>query len=187
MDSDWMAIPLGFLVMVLLVGLGVFILFHVVPDEQTEGDVHIDAYPFGPEKPIPLNSSNVVDYTVTYEERLFYNDLLASRNHSFDFEERVIANCTAISVSNGSTDEFRVGLECRGGIPIVESPWSEPGEYTYSESEEFTYAVTYHITENTTQQTELRNYPFGTDRGFGNGRDPGNSSGQASSFIQRLT
>lgn len=172
-----MVIPLGFLVIVLLVGFGVFILFHVVPDEQTGGDVDIDSYPSGPEKPIPLNSSNVVDYTGTYEERLFYNDLLVSRNHSFDSEERVIANCTAISVSNVSTDEFRVGLECRGGIPVVESPLSEPGEYTYSESEEFTYSVTYHITENTTQQTELQNYPFGTDRGFANERNQVNSSG----------
>ncbi|MFC6769363.1 hypothetical protein [Natrinema soli] len=186
MDSDWLVIPLGFLVIVLLVGLGVFILFHVVPDEQT-GGVHIDAYPYGPEKPIPLNSSNVVDYTVTYEERLFYNDLLASRNYSFYSEERVIANCTTISVSNVSTDEFRVGLECRGGIPVDESPWTEPGEYTYSESEEFTYSVTYHITENTTQQTEFQNYPFGTDRGFGNERNPVNSSGKSSSFIQSLT
>ena len=166
MDSDWAVIPLGFLVCVLLVGLGVFVLFHVVPDDQTGGDVDIDSYPDGPEKPIPLNSSNVVDYTVTYEERLFYNDLLESRNHSFDSEERVIANCTAISVSNGSADEFRVGLECRGGIPIVDSPWSESGEYTYSESEEFTYSVAYRITNNTTQQTDIQNYPFGTDRGF---------------------
>lgn len=165
MDSDWAVIPLGFLVCVLLVGLGIFILFHVVPDEQTGGDVHIDAYPEGPEKQIPLNSSNVVDYTTEYEERLFYNDLLASRNHSFDSEERVIANCTATSVSNVSTDEFRVELECRGGIPVVESPWSEPGEYTYSESEEFTYSVTYHITNNTTEQTDIQNYPFETDRG----------------------
>ncbi|WP_254764330.1 hypothetical protein [Natrinema marinum] len=184
MDPDWVVIPLGFLVIVLLVGLGVFTLFHVVPDEQTEGDVHIDAYPDGPEKPIPLNSSNVVDYTVTYEERLFYNDLLASRNHSFDSEERVIADCTAVSVSNVSTDEFRVALECRGGIPVVESPWSEPGEYSYSESEEFTYSATYHITESTTQQTELQNYPFGTDRGVGNEKYLGNSSGQSSSFIR---
>ncbi|MDS0477985.1 hypothetical protein [Natrinema sp. 1APR25-10V2] len=169
MDSDWAVIPLGFLAFVLLVGLGIFIVFHVVPDGQT-GGVHIDSYPFGPEKPIPLNSSNVVDYTTEYEERLFYNDLLASRNYSFYSDERVIANCTAISVSNVSTDEFRVGLACRGGIPVVESPWSESGEYTYSESEEFTYSVTYHITENTTQQTGFQNYPFETDREFNNER-----------------
>ncbi|PCR90962.1 hypothetical protein [Natrinema ejinorense] len=162
MDSDWAIIPLGFLVFVLLVGAGMGIVFQIQPDTPGEGVSNVESYPVGPEKPTPLNSSNGVDYTVTYEERLFYNDLLASNNHRLDDDDRVIANCTSISVSNGSTDEFHAQLECRGGVTDASQ---------LAASEEFTYSVTYRITDNTTQQTGLQNYPFGTDRTFNSERD----------------
>ncbi|WP_083860882.1 hypothetical protein [Natrialba asiatica] len=150
-------VSLGFLIVVLLAGMGAFIVSHTGPDGEGNGDVDVESYPIGPEKPSPLNSSNVGSYAVTYEERLFYNDLLASRNHSFDADESVITDCTTTSVSNNSTDEYRVRLECRGGITDSSQ---------LSESEEHTYSAAYRITNETTQQTELQNYPFDTDRRF---------------------
>lgn len=167
MGSDRAVTPLGALVIVILVGTSLFVVFQAQPDTPNEDSMHIEAYPYGPEKPASLTPSNVVDYAVTYEERLFYNDLLASQNHSFDTDERVIADCTAISVSNDSTDEFHVQLDCRGGVT---------DSSRLSDSDGFTYSATYRITENTTEQTGLRNYPFETDRRFNNERNYGNSS-----------
>ncbi|WP_255681650.1 hypothetical protein [Natrinema sp. SYSU A 869] len=155
-----LVIPLGFLAVVLLVGAGMFTVFQIQPDTPGGGVSDVESYPVGPEKPTPLNSSNVVDYTTTYEERLFYNDLVASHNHRLHDDENVISNCT--SLSNGSTDKFHVQLECRGGV-------TDSSQLT--ESEEFTYSVTYRITNNTTQQTEFQNYPFGTDRTFNSERN----------------
>jgi len=155
-------ILLGFLAVVLLVGAGIFTVFQVQPDTPGEGVSNVESYPVGPEKPTPLNSSNVVSYTTTYEERLFYNDLVASHNHRLRDDENVIANCTSLSVSNGSTDKYYVQLECRGGVTDSSQP---------TESEEFTYSVTYQITNDTTQQTEFQNYPFGTDRTFNSERN----------------
>lgn len=159
---ELLIVPLGFLIMLFLVGMSTFIVFHMGPDVWGGSDVDRDAYPAGPEKPTPLDLSNIVEYTVTYEERLFYNDLLTSRNQNFDADERVITNCSTISASNSGTDEFRVRLECRGGIDDTSQ---------LSESEEFTYSVTYWITDKTTQRTEMHNYPFGTDRTFNNERN----------------
>ncbi|WP_226038769.1 hypothetical protein [Natrinema sp. DC36] len=156
MDSDWVLIPLGFLACVLLVGAGLFLVFQIQPDTPG-GNSDFDSYPVGPEKPIPLNSSNVVDYTVTYEERLFYNDILEHNNNSLYDDEGVITNCTSISTSNDSTDGFHVQLECRGGVTDSSQ---------LAESEEFMYSVTYRVTTNTTQQTEFQNYPFDKDRQF---------------------
>lgn len=155
-------VSLGILVMVLIAGMGLFIVFQIHLDTPNEDSEHIEAYPFGPEKPNPLNSSSVVDYTVTYEERLFYNDLLAKHGYSFDTNERVITNCTNISFSNTDTDEFRVRLECRGGVTDASQ---------LPKSEEFTYSATYLVTDNVTKQTELQNYPFSSDREFANGRN----------------
>lgn len=124
--------------------------------------MHIESYPVGPEKPTPVDSSNVADYTVNYEERLFYNDLLASHNHSFETDESVITDCTPLSVSNTSTDGFDVQLECRGGV-------TDSAEL--SASEESTYAVDYRVTNTTTRQTAFQNYPFETDRAFNNERE----------------
>lgn len=132
------------------------------PDTPDEGVSDVESYPVAPEKPTPLNSSNVAGYTVTYEERLFYNDLLASHNHTVHDDENVITNCTSLSVSNDSTDEFYVQLECRGGV-------TDSSQLT--ESEEFTYSVTYRIMNNTTQQTEIQNYPFEIDRKFNSERN----------------
>lgn len=134
----------------------------LIQPDTPDGDVwHVESYPVAPEKPTPLNSSNVADYAVTYEERLFYNDLLASHNHTLHDDENVISNCRSLSISNDSTDEFHVQLECRGGVT----------DSSQTESEEFTYTVTYRITNNTTQQTELQNYPFETDRKFNSERN----------------
>lgn len=156
-----MPIPTGFLIAVLLIGIGIFVVFPIGPHAPTRDTVHIEAYPVGPEKPTPLNSSNVGDYTAAYEERLFYNDLLASHDHSFETDERVIADCTPLSVSNATSDGFDVQLECRGGVTDSSH---------LSESEEFTYSVIYRITATETRQTELQNYPFDTVRGFNDER-----------------
>ncbi|OLZ39943.1 hypothetical protein A6E15_02635 [Natrinema saccharevitans] len=160
MGSDWAVIPLGFLVVVLLVGAGLFVAFQLQPDTPGGGVSDVESVPVGPEKPTPLNSSTVADYATTYEERLFYNDLVASHDHRLSGDERVTTACTPLEVANES-DAFRVQLACRGGVA---------DSSRLSESETFTYASTYRITENTTRQTELRGYPFGTDRGFNDER-----------------
>jgi hypothetical protein len=153
-----LVLSLGFLTVVLFIGAGLFTVFQ----NQTDTPVaDVESYPIGPEKPAPLNSSTVIDYTTTYEERLFYNDLLASHNHRLHDDENMITTCTPVSVSNGSTDGFHVQLECRGGVTDSSQP---------TESEEFTYSVTYQITDDTTQQTEIQNYPFETDRRFNDER-----------------
>lgn len=167
LDSNWAFVPLGFLLVSLLVGPGIVVAFHVGPDAPNGSVSDVESYPVGPEKPTPLNSSNVGDYTSTYEERLFYNDLLASRNHRLDADESVTATCTPLSVSNASTDEFRVQLACRGEVTDASQR---------SASAEFTYSTTYRVTTDTTRQTELQNYPFGTDRTFNNESDHGSSS-----------
>ncbi|WP_122089619.1 hypothetical protein [Halalkalicoccus subterraneus] len=154
-------IQLGIFAVVLLVGIALFIVSQPPPDTPNGETMHIESYPSGPEKPSPLNSSSAVNYTVTYEERLFYNDLLASNNHRFDSGERVVADCTNISVSNTDTDGFRVRLECGGGVTDASQ---------LPESKEFTYSVTYRITEDATEQAELQKYPFETDRRFNNER-----------------
>ncbi|WP_339103871.1 hypothetical protein [Haloterrigena salinisoli] len=162
MDSNRGLVSLGFLLTLLLVGMGLITVFHGGPNATNEDVAHVESYPVGPERPTPLTSSNVADYAGTYEERLFYNDLLASQNHSLEADKRVIADCSPLSVSNASTDGFHVQLECRGEVTDSSQP---------SESEEFTYSATYRITNNTTKQTVLRNYPFGTDRAFNNERN----------------
>ena len=166
MDSDWAVIPLGFLVFVLLVGAGLFIVFQTQPDTPGGGVSDVESYPVGPEKPTELNSSTVADYATTYEERLFYNDLVASHNHRLYGDEHVITTCTPLEVSNDS-DAFRVQLDCRGGVADSSQ---------LSESAAFTYSATYRITENTTRQTELRNYPFDTERKFDDERSQFTSS-----------
>lgn len=157
MDSDWVLIPIGFITFILLVGAGLFIVFQIQSDTPGGGHSDVESYPVGPEKPPPLTSSNVVDYTVTYEERLFYNGLVERNNHSLYNDERVITNCTPLSASNDSTSEFHVQLECRGGVTDSSQ---------LAESEGFTYSVTYRITNNTTQRIEFQNYPFDKDRHF---------------------
>lgn len=133
-----------------------FIAFQIQPDMPGGGVSDVESIPVGPEKPTPLNSSNIVDYATTYEERLFYNDLVTSHNHRLYGDEKVITTCTPLEFSNDS-GAFHVQLECRGGVA---------NSSQLSELEAFTYSAVYRITENTTQQTELQNYPFGTDRKF---------------------
>ncbi|AHG00876.1 hypothetical protein HALLA_10575 [Halostagnicola larsenii XH-48] len=161
MVSNRMLVSLGVVVLVLVAGIGVVTSFHPLSDEPAE-QVHIESYPAGPEKPTSVDSSNVADYTATYEERLFYNDLLASHDHSFESDESVIAECTPLSVSNASTDGFDVQLECRGGV-------TDSAEL--SASEESTYAVDYRVTNTATRQTAFQDYPFETDRTFNNERE----------------
>lgn len=161
MDSNRMLISFGVVVLVLVAGTGVFTAFPVLSDEPNR-QMHVESYPVGPEKPTPVDSSNVADYTATYEERLFYNDLLANHDHNFESDESVIADCSPLSVSNASTDGFDIQLECRGGV-------TDSAEL--SASEESTYAVDYRVTNTTTRQTAFQNYPFETDRAFNNERE----------------
>jgi len=159
MDPDWAVIPLGFLALVLLVGVGMFIVFQIQPDTPGGGVSDVESVPVGPEKPTPLNASTVEEYATAYEERLFYNDLVASHNHRLYGDETVIT-CTPLGISNDS-GSFQVQLACRGGVADSSQ---------LSESEAFTYSATYRVTGNTTQQTELQKYPFGTDRKFNDER-----------------
>ena len=143
-----------------------FIVFQIQPDTPGGGVSDVEHIPVGPEKPAQLNSSTVVEYAISYEERLFYNDLVASHNHRLYSDERVITTCTPLGVSNDS-DAFHVQLKCRGGVA---------DSAQLSESEAFTYAATSRISENTTRETELQNYPFGTDRKFNDERRSGTGS-----------
>lgn len=68
MDSNRMLISFGVVVLVLVAGTGVFTAFPVLSDEPNR-QMHVESYPVGPEKPTPVDSSNVADYTATYEER----------------------------------------------------------------------------------------------------------------------
>lgn len=156
---ELLAIALGVLVVSALMGAATVVLFDIGSDGRD--GVEAEAYPVGPEKPSPLNASNVGEYALAYEERLLYNDLLASQQHSLGEDERVVTNCTARTVSEVRTDVFRVHLDCEGGI-------AEGSQL--SESEQTTYAATYQITENTTQQTVLRGYPFDAERRFNDER-----------------
>src|SRR6056297_2568713 len=98
----------GFVLFSVLLGTGVFFVFNPAVDDQGGSGVDVEAYPVGPEKPSPLNASNVEGYAVSYEQRLFYNDLLASRGHHLAENERVVTNCHSTSLSNGDVGGFRV-------------------------------------------------------------------------------
>jgi hypothetical protein len=161
MDLDRVATPLGVLVIICLVAMGFLTGFQIWPGASGGNDVHVEAYPVGPEKPTPLNSSNVGDYAVSYEQRLFYNDLLASQQHSVDSDERVIADCATTSVSAVKTGEFRVQVACRGGVADSSQ---------LSTSEGYSYSAVYQITETETQQIKVQNYPFATEREFNDER-----------------
>jgi hypothetical protein len=150
----------GFLVLSVFLGAGIVFTFQHVTDSQG-GGVDVEAYPIGPEKPTPLNSSTVEGYAVSYEERLFYNDLLASRGHHLAEDERVVANCRGTAVSKGDEGRFLVELACRGGLTDTAN---------LPDSEAFNYSVTYRITGADTEQIDLRNYPFGNDRAFSDER-----------------
>ncbi|ELZ14785.1 hypothetical protein C478_06141 [Natrinema thermotolerans DSM 11552] len=141
-----------YVVAVVLVGLVLGASMVLDGDASAADPVHVERVPVAPERPADLNATSAADYGIEYEETRLYNDVIASHNHTLDVDESVRTQCTAISVAETVADRFSVRLECRGGLEVTDAP---------AESEAFTYTVTYRITETETNQTGIRNYPFG--------------------------
>lgn len=154
----WIGVTVALVVLGLVIGASTFLAI----DSPYNRNVDVESYPVGPEKPTSINSTSAVDYTISYEERLLYNDLLASRGNNLDTNDRVITSCRRISVSNVGTGEFRIRLECQGGIDDTLHLF-EPGEFTYS--------AIYNVTDDSIQQISLQNYPFSGNRGFNDERN----------------
>lgn len=126
-------------------------------DSPYVGDVDVESYPRAPDKPTPLDSGTVGEYLVRYEQRLLTNDLYASRGHTLDSRDRVVADCRAETIDPLASGEYRVQVRCRGGIDDHLRLF-QPGPFTYS--------VTYRVTANRTRQTAIQGYPFDGDRRF---------------------
>lgn len=128
----------------------------LVEDSPYDDNVDVERTPVAPERPAQLNETSAADYSVAYERTRLWNDLLASRDHSLDASDEVVARCTATSVSAANSGQYRVELDCVGGIDDTHRLF-QPGN--------FSYAVTYHVSGNETVQSDIRGYPF----------DPGDS------------
>lgn len=134
----------------LLVGAGTLL----VEDSPYDGNVHVERTPVAPERPAQLNATSAADYSVAYERTRLWNDLLASRGHSLDASDDVVARCSATSVSAADPGQYRVELECVGGIDDTKRLF-EPGN--------FSYTVTYRVSGSETTQSDVRGYPFDPD------------------------
>lgn len=157
MRRRWIGVTAALVVLGLVIGASTLL----AADSPYNRNVDVESYPVGPETPASINSTSAADYAISYEERLLFNDLIASRGNNLDARDRVITNCRGISVSNAGTGEFRIRLECRGGIDDTLRLF-EPGEFTYS--------VAYTVTDSSIRQTDIRDYPFSGDRNFNDER-----------------
>lgn len=130
-----------------LIGTGTLL----VVDSPYDGNVHIDRNPVAPERPATLNVTSVADHAVAYEQTRLFDDLIASRDHSLDTHDTVITECNATSVSETDTGQFHVKLRCTGGIDDTNRLF-EPGNFSYN--------VTYRVSDTETRQTGIEEYPF---------------------------
>lgn len=147
MRVQWVVVAVGLASLVLLLGASTLL----VADSPYDPNVHSERNPSAPDRPATLNRTTVTAYLLDYEQTRLANDLLATRGHMLDMNDDVIASCNTISVSETDTERFRVQLRCIGGIDDTKRLF-EPGE--------FSYRVTYRVTENETQQIKIRNYPY---------------------------
>ena len=123
----------------------------LVADSPYDDNVHVERTPVAPERPSELNATSAADHALAYERIRLRNDLLSSRNYTFDTHDTVISRCNASSVAETETDRFRVRLRCTGGIDDTKRLFGP---------EEFTYDVAYRVTETETTQLDIRDYPF---------------------------
>lgn len=123
----------------------------LVADSPYDDNVHVERNPVAPDRPAGLNATSATEHALAYERIRLENDLLASRNHTLDTHDTMIARCNATSVSETDAGRFRVQLRCAGGIDDTKRLFG-PGE--------FTYEVAYRVTETETTQIEIRDYPF---------------------------
>lgn len=107
--------------------------------------------PFAPDRPVTLDRTTATAHLVDYEQTRLYNDLLGSRGYSIDDGDEIRADCTAISVNQTATDEFRIQLQCRGEIEDV---------YRLIQPPSHSYTVTYHIDGEDIEELSIEGYPF---------------------------
>lgn len=136
----------------LIVGLGIGASMLLGADSSDHDHVHVERIPVAPERPTELNATSSTNYSIEYEERRLYNGVIARHNHTLGSDENVITRCNATAVSALDGDQFHVRLRCVGGIERATHP---------SESEKSSYTVAYRITGTETNQTAIRDYPFG--------------------------
>lgn len=132
---------------ILLLGIGTVL----VEDSPYDGNVVSERNPLVPERPATLNGAAARKYLIDYERTRLYNDLLASRGHTFDTGDDVKADCTALSTTETASGRFRVRLRCHGGILDT---------YRLVQPTDFRYTVTYSITEDSLEERSLRGYPY---------------------------
>lgn len=129
----------------------------LVADSPYDRNVVSEQNPFAPDRPATLNATTATDYTIRYEQTRLHNEFLSTRDHTLDVHDEVTAECTQISVSEPSPQQFRVRLQCTGGIDDSRR-LLEPGS--------FSYRVTYRVTENETRQVGIQDYPYGERESF---------------------
>lgn len=138
----------------LVAGVGILLLGAstvVVSDSPYDPNVVSERNPFAPERPAHLDESTAASFLVEYEETRFYDDLLGSRDHTFDTHDTVRAACTATATNRTGADRFRVRLHCEGGIDDTKR---------IVDPTQFSYTVTYRMTEDAVAQLAIRDYPF---------------------------
>lgn len=144
-------LSLVFAGIILVAGLLVGASTLLVEDSPYDTNVDVERTPVAPERPAQLNETSAANYSIAYERTRLWNDLLASRGHSLDASDEVVTQCTATSVAETDPGQYRVALECVGGIDDTKRLFG-PGN--------FSYVVTYHVNVNETTQSDVRGYPF---------------------------
>ncbi|MFC7071513.1 hypothetical protein ACFQJ7_16520 [Halovenus rubra] len=125
--------------------------FEVDMDLSGEQDVaDVEAYPEPPERPTALTNETATEYTISFEERRLYNEILGAHSSQLVGEERVVNVCRTRSVRE-TGEGFRVELSCAGGIDNRDDTDRQAG---------FEYSVTYRVTETTTEQVGIERFPY---------------------------
>jgi hypothetical protein len=141
-------------VLVALVAVGIALLgigTVLVEDSPYDENVVSERNPLVPERPATLDGAAARKYLIDYERTLLYNDLLASRGHTFDRGDDVRTDCTALSTTETASGRFRVRLRCHGEITDTNR---------LVQPTDFTYTVAYSITEDSREASVLRGYPY---------------------------
>ncbi len=123
----------------------------LVADSPYSPTIVSEQNPFAPDRPATLNRTTATTHLIDYEQTRLYNGLLGSRGYSIDDGDDIRADCTASSVNQTATDEFRIQLQCRGEIEDV---------YRLIQPTSHSYTVTYSIGEENIEELSIEGYPF---------------------------
>ncbi len=123
----------------------------IVADSPYDSNVVAERNPFAPERPATVNETTAVTYLVAYEETRFQNDLLRSRGQTIDTRDEVRTDCTAAAANRTAAGAVRVRLRCSGGVHDT---------YRLVQPTDFTYTVTYWMTDAGVEQLAVHNYPY---------------------------